>query len=124
MTAQPSKPTPRTREVFHLGPYAWNVTAAMRIVEGREPDCIQVEKAAALLWLVYIDKAHAATVDLTQPLILAPFADAGNIPIDGWHRLWKARREGIETLPALALTPDEEFRVRMHGDDKGPGYYR
>ncbi|MCP2359799.1 hypothetical protein HD597_006819 [Nonomuraea thailandensis] len=114
----------RVRETFRLGFYAWNVTAAMRIVEGREPDCIQVERAAALLWLVYVNKAHAATVDLTRPLILVPFEGTGNIPIDGWHRIWKARREGIETLPALALTSEEEFRVRMHGGDKGPGYLR
>ncbi|MFD8529473.1 hypothetical protein ACFV0L_18835 [Streptosporangium canum] len=122
MTTQSAEPAPRMREVFHFGPYAWNITAAERVVEGREPDCITVERAAALLFLVYIDEAHAATVDLTKPLILAPFADTGNIPIDGWHRIWKAQREGVETLPACALTPEEEYRVRIHGGDK-EGYY-
>lgn len=111
-------------EKFRFGEYAWNISAAERIIEGREPDYIQVEKAAALLWLVYINEEHAATVDLSKPLILAPFAGTGNIPIDGWHRIWRARQEGIETLPAHALTDDEEYRVRMYGGDKGDGYYR
>ncbi|MFG3438394.1 hypothetical protein ACGF0J_14215 [Nonomuraea sp. NPDC047897] len=123
-TPQPAEQAPRTHEVFHFGPYAWNITAAERIVEGREPDYIRVGKVAALLWLVHVNEDYAATVDLAKPLILAPFADVGNIPIDGWHRIWKARREGVETLPAHALTADEEHIVRTHGGDKGPGYYR
>ncbi|UBU16614.1 hypothetical protein [Nonomuraea gerenzanensis] len=124
MTAQQSELARRPREVFRFGFYAWNITAALRIVEGREPDRVNVKEAATLLWLIYVNESHAATVDLAQPVLLAPFAGAGHIPIDGWHRIWKARREGVETLPALALTPEEEFRVRMHGGDKGPGYYR
>ncbi|WP_433426237.1 hypothetical protein ACQP1V_43070 (plasmid) [Microtetraspora malaysiensis] len=123
MTAQPAERAPRMREVFRFGFYAWNINLAEDIVQGREPDHIRVDEAGPLFF-VRIDEAYAATVDLTKPLILAPFADCGNLVIDGWHRIWKARRDGVETLPAHLLTPEEEYRVRIYGGDKGQGYYR
>ncbi|MFD0659700.1 hypothetical protein [Thermocatellispora tengchongensis] len=85
---------------------------------------MSVAEAATWLAFVRIDKAHAATVDLTKPLIIAPIEDLGHMPIDGFHRIWKARREGIETLTARLLTSEEEYQIRIHGGDKSPGYYR
>ncbi|NRQ31350.1 ParB N-terminal domain-containing protein [Nonomuraea sp. NN258] len=125
MTAQPAEQgRPRMREVFRFGFFGWNISAAERIVEGREPDVVRVADVAPMLWLVYVKEDHAATVDLSKPLIVAPVPELGTLVIDGWHRIWKARKAGVETLPAVLLTPDEEHRVRMYGGDKGPGHYR
>ncbi|MGI5292702.1 hypothetical protein ACQEVF_56655 [Nonomuraea polychroma] len=41
----------------------------------------------------------------------------GSIPIDGWHRIYRAATERLDTLPAVLLTADEERRVRIHGGD-------
>lgn len=76
-----------------------------------------------MLFLVHINEAHAATVDLTKPLIAAPIEDAGYLVIDGWHRVWKARNLGVETLPVHYLTAEEERLIRLYGGDKGPGCY-
>ncbi|MGI5281727.1 hypothetical protein ACQEVF_59300 [Nonomuraea polychroma] len=123
MSTQPTEQPPRMREVFHFGPYAWNINLAEDIVQGRGPDYVRADETGPL-FLVHINEDYAATVDLTKPLIVAPIPDAGNLVIDGWHRIWKARKTGVETLPAHLLAPEEEYRVRIHGGDKGPGYYR
>ncbi len=39
------------------------------------------------------------------------------MPIDGWHRIYRAHLEDVATLPAIALTPEEERRVRLRGAD-------
>lgn len=121
MTAQPAE---RTREVFRFGTYAWDVTLAEEITQGRDTLTINPEDAGSL-FLIHINEAHAATVDLTKPVIVAPIPGAdGNLIIDGWHRVWKARITGVTSLPAVLLTPDEEHQVRLHGGGKGPSYYR
>lgn len=58
------------------------------------------------------------TTDLSVPIIVAPIApesgqDNGSIVIDGWHRIYRARREGRDTLPALLLTPETERTARI-----------
>ena len=115
-----------TRDIFTFGAYRWNITAAEQLLAGRPVEhYAPVKKAAALLFMVYIDEAHAATVDLAKPLIIAPVNNVGHIVIDGWHRIYKAHNEGIETLPAHVLTAEEEHQIRSYGGDKGqPFYYR
>ncbi len=112
--------SPGTRETFQFLAYAWDVTAAQRIAAGRDTLDIPVEQIAQWLPLIVIDKEHAATVDLTDPLIIVPVADAGHIAIDGWHRVWKAAHQGVETLQGVLLTHAEENEVRLCGGDKTP----
>ncbi|WP_345486058.1 hypothetical protein, partial [Planotetraspora phitsanulokensis] len=100
--------TTATRETFHFLAYGWDVTEAERITAGRPTIDISVEQAAMWFHLIRIDKAHAATVDLTKPTLIVPVKDAGHIPIDGWHRFWKAHEKGLATLPARLLTSEEE----------------
>jgi hypothetical protein len=53
---------------------------------------------------------HLPTVDLTKPIIIAEIApDRYNI-IDGNHRVEKAKRENIATLPAYRIKARDHVR--------------
>ncbi|PKW15943.1 hypothetical protein [Saccharopolyspora spinosa] len=65
-----------------------------------------------------IDHDYAMTqTDLGKPIIVAPVApetgDNGVIVIDGWHRVYRARKEGREHLPVYLLTPYAEKASRI-----------
>ena len=53
--------------------------------------------------------------DLNDPIILISTQhedEISNFPIDGWHRIGKALKEGIEELPAYLLTLEETNKIR------------
>ncbi|WP_188186951.1 hypothetical protein [Nonomuraea sp. SYSU D8015] len=116
------------RQFFEALAFVWDITAALELVEGRQPNRrINVDDVADLLRLVSIDENYAATVDLTKPILLAPLPDPRTgkpdreMPIDGWHRIARALHERVTTLPAIALTPEEERKVRIRGGSISPG---
>jgi hypothetical protein len=51
-------------------------------------------------------------VDLTIPVLLVPFQDS-YLPIDGWHRIAKAKVQKIEALPCVALTKAEAKKIKL-----------
>jgi hypothetical protein len=61
--------------------------------------------------LIAIDKAHAMSVDLSKPLILATIHGAAGhrslLLIDGWHRVYKGAATHSHVLRAYALTFEE-----------------
>ncbi|MBF8193339.1 hypothetical protein ITP53_48255 [Nonomuraea sp. K274] len=112
-------------EFFQMMAWRWNITAAKKITRGRMPEGrIQPREWGAMLRLISIDTAHAAQVDLSEPLIVAQVPNGGMLIIDGWHRLYKAVTTGVQELLAVALTAEEELACRMHGGEKGQGYIR
>ncbi len=52
------------------------------------------------------------TVDCSIPLIFVRLP-GGKLQIDGKHRLAKAMRTGLKTLPAIILTPEESADVKV-----------
>ena len=55
---------------------------------------------------------HDATIDLTVPIILGTLEDA-DLLLDGYHRVAKALRTRVATLPCVVLTRDETENVRI-----------
>jgi hypothetical protein len=108
-------------EVYCFLTTRFDVEVALQIVEGREPVVIDIKSAVSALVFNAINKKHAETVDLTKPLLIADIASIDDkareegrpcyIPIDGWHRIWKAHRDGITELPAVFLTRDETDHI-------------
>ncbi|MGN9912723.1 hypothetical protein ACTMTJ_34830 [Phytohabitans sp. LJ34] len=112
MTGHPDE---QPRETFTFASWVWDITTARAIVAGRPHQLIAVGPLHSYLaiGLIRVDPNHAMTTDLSQPLILAPLPGAGgNLPIDGWHRIYHAVRKRVEYLPAVALTDAEGDQIR------------
>ncbi|WP_134663964.1 hypothetical protein [Amycolatopsis sp. CFH S0078] len=67
---------------------------------------------------IEIDHDYAMTrTELVKPILVAPIepekGDNGVIVIDGWHRVYRARKEGREYLPFYLLTPYAEQKSRV-----------
>jgi hypothetical protein len=64
-----------------------------------------------------IDPDHAATVDLSYPvMVLESRNEMDGAPvrvIDGWHRIYRAAQLGIAELPAIVIAPEDEALIRI-----------
>ena len=56
-----------------------------------------------------ITESHVDTVDISKPVILAEISPGRFNLIDGNHRVEKARRQGVESLPAFRLEAKEHI---------------
>jgi hypothetical protein len=88
--------------------------AASEIVkDGRLPRQATVASLAQWLGLIRVDKGYAMTTDPAEPLIVVQHPKAGRIPIDGWHRVYKAWKTGQDTMLFYLLDEAEEEQVRV-----------
>lgn len=53
------------------------------------------------------NEEHLASVDVTKPVIVAEISPGRYNVIDGNHRMEKARRLGMETIPAYRICPEQ-----------------
>jgi hypothetical protein len=108
-------------ELFSLLSCTWDVDVAKALIAGRERPTVELPVRAFAPWLglIRIDEKHAAGVDLATPVIVAR-TPIGVICIDGWHRIWRASQEGVETLPAVVLNESEERKARIAGTIRRP----
>lgn len=97
--------------------YMWDVTIALELIEAGTLDGYRY-----LVWLdeipeslnVKVDPAHVERVTLQrlmQPLLFVTMHDGSVLPIDGWHRIAKARSMRLPVLPAFIATDDSGFRL-------------
>ncbi len=61
---------------------------------------------------------HAVGADLSKPVIFLPFKGE-HLLVDGWHRLYRAVTESVETLPCYILTEEEAGVVLASRTGKG-----
>ena len=57
-----------------------------------------------------INESHLASVELSQPIIVAEIAPGRYNVIDGNHRMEKARRAGISKLAAYKVSPEQHMK--------------
>jgi len=106
--------------MFSFLTYTWDVTAAAALAAGLPVQPFTVQSAFQLLPFIRVDREHAKTVDLEEPLLAVYLKELDSpFVIDGWHRLARAGAEGVTTLPCRLLTADQERQVRLHGGTKG-----
>lgn len=108
----------RGYQTFDLGAHKWDVEKALAHVAGKKPnDTLDVENAASLLGIVRINREHAATTDLSKPVIgVQPGSGHFKgyvVPIDGWHRIYRAHQEGVKELPMHLIGPTNEKKIRI-----------
>lgn len=113
----------RDCEVFTFLGWRWCIDLARQLAES-EPDAatfyekVTIGQLRGLLRLVHINAEHAATADLTQPIMVAPVhTDNSDDPcllvLDGWHRVYRALGEDQTHLPALLITHEVEQAARL-----------
>ncbi|MGI8335240.1 hypothetical protein ACRYCC_35270 [Actinomadura scrupuli] len=108
-------------EMFALLGWAWDIDTATRLAKAYPVGTAEVRPLAGLLSLIRIAPEHAATVDLTRPLLVVPLpnipAPGNRLVIDGWHRIHRALSEGVDRLPAILLDASDERACRLRGGD-------
>ncbi len=66
---------------------------------------------------ITVNDEHARIVDLSEPVIVAivafPSGTVSPFIIDGWHRVARAWREGVDELPAHVLNESETKQVQL-----------
>jgi hypothetical protein len=105
----------------------FDIDKAIELVKGREAD----DTTDPRVWKQFlstvdgstyglgigINVEHSKTVDLEKPLILAivtfPSGTKSPFVLDGWHRIAKACREGVEELPLHLLSASELKAVKV-----------
>ena len=127
-TTQQRNPEPdRKRQAFRWMQYAWSIDKAEELIAKRRkkipPEMVDVDylygniRWHPTVFGVSIDKDYALTkADLSRPLIMGLIKSEGqwfNILIDGHHRLYRAKHEGIKKLPAHLLTKAENHKASM-----------
>lgn len=123
----------KVKETFVYGDYVFDITAAKSLVVDRvctcyyqvtdkvhyyfgddeivwehNPDFPGTKRLASQLGCISIDKHRALTdeINLSYPLI-GVFLHSELIIIDGYHRIYKAWKTGVKTLPLYILTMEE-----------------
>lgn len=136
-TATAAWTVPHEVEGFSYLHLSWDVAKAWSLVAAQAPEgtivvddwaraMFRAPSAEAMLdptrfyaFSVGVDTVWclANDVDLTRPILIVsrPLSDGEpvTIPIDGYHRLFRAWHDGVETLPAIVLTAEQEQEIRI-----------
>jgi hypothetical protein len=103
----------------------WDVAKAQEMVEAGEilaKGPLDMDGPRKLLGMHRVDEEYAKGLtedDLKRPLIIAKQLTVEDEPesftmlIDGWHRVWRARDLGLETLPAVMVDGEKIIRCGL-----------
>ena len=115
------------RETFNILGMVFDVDLGKHLAENLPLDKITVD--AWTSWLstktdtgftlgVHTNEAYLDNVDLDKPILLAlvefPSGAISPMIIDGWHRLARAERDDVDSLPARMLSSKDSQRVRLY----------
>ncbi len=121
-----SQKTTQFRETFSILGMSFDVDLGNQLAENLPLGNLPVD--AWKSWLsaktstgfkpgIYTNEDHLDNVDLEKPLLLAlvkfPSGTTSPMIIDGWHRLARALRDDVDSLPARMLSPEDSRRVRI-----------
>ncbi|GAA2406180.1 hypothetical protein GCM10010191_12700 [Actinomadura vinacea] len=105
-----------TGQMFVFLGWAWDVDKAARLA-ARHP--VMRADITRLGWarpVINVDPVHAATVDLSRPLLAVPVPNAAvPLVIDGYHRIHRAITERVTELPVILLDAADERACRIMG---------
>jgi hypothetical protein len=101
------------RQVFRFLAWAWDVTEGHRRAADYPVHQVDITVLAGFATLIRVNDAYLDQVDLTRPILIAPIPEAGNLVIDGWHRVHRALRDRLTHLPGRLLTEADEQHIRI-----------
>lgn len=108
-----------TAEFFDCLGHVWDVRAAKRLLreKPREVEVVYLRDVAPFLTEgpgIIVDRDLVESgegIDLDVPIIVGEL-NTSCLPIDGWHRIARALKLGLDTLPCVCLTKEETEDVR------------
>lgn len=124
----PYKKNPEERQTFHYAHWVWDIEKAEQLIQKRRKKDKDITSAnvdhifESIRWSlpehpvfagIMIDPNYALTkADISKPLIFGQFKDRKtkqwySILIDGHHRLYRAKHEGLKEMPAYCLNKRE-----------------
>lgn len=102
-------------EVFHFGNKTWDVQRGYQLVKQHniQPEMLPVQNGLAkFLGFTRTNQDWAKDAHLEDPVLLI---DTGNgvMVIDGYHRILRAKNEGIEELPGYILSKEMSDEIEI-----------
>ena len=99
-------------EMFPNGIFVFNITKLIAHVMANAADFPVEEVAVNTLGLTSsnLDEPTVQNADLSRPIVLAEIAPGRYNVIDGNHRVGRARRDGVQSLPAYKVGPSIHYR--------------
>jgi len=93
-------------ELFPNGIFEFNITKILEYISSNPTDvpCVEIAVSDLDPGLSSFDDSHVESTDLSRPVVLAEISPGKFSLIDGHHRVVKARRRRVSTLPAHRLT--------------------
>ena len=98
-------------ELFPNGIFVFNITKILEYIQ-KNPDSITLGEVAVsdfFKGFSSVNEAYMDSVEISQPVIVAEISPGLYNLIDGNHRMEKARRMGIKSLPAYKLNVDQHI---------------
>ena len=98
-------------ELFPNGIFVFNITKILEYIQKKPADITleEVEVSKFFEGFSSINESHMDSVEISQPVIVAEISPGQYNLIDGNHRMEKARRMGIKSLPAYKLNVDQHI---------------
>ncbi|MFZ5799224.1 MAG: ParB N-terminal domain-containing protein [Thermodesulfobacteriota bacterium] len=99
-------------ELFPNGIFEFNITKLLEDIQNNPGSYILEEVAVSAFHNQFssINENHLASVDISIPVIFAEIAPGRFNLIDGHHRLEKACRKGLTSLPAYRLNVEQHIK--------------
>ena len=124
-------------EVFTSGVFFFNITAMLEWLESESLETVNVP--VSICPVTEKEEHNIEKADITRPIIVAEIAPdyrdfrpeirvndwiaRGYCLIDGYHRVEKARRLGIDTLPAFVLRMEQHVPFLYKGYEEYVQYW-
>ena len=99
-------------ELYPNGIFEFNITRMSEYLQ-KNPEAVPVEFARIAdisSGFSSLNESHLDAVDVSRPIILAEIAPGRYNVIDGNHRVEKARRLGMKTVPAYRIPPEQHMQ--------------
>jgi hypothetical protein len=99
-------------ELFPNGIFEFNITKMLEYIQEHPDDITTEEVSVSDFYKEFssINESHMDFVEISGPVILAEISPGQYNLIDGNHRMEKARRLGIKSMPAYRLSAEQHMK--------------
>ncbi len=99
-------------ELYLNGIFEFNITKMVEYIQDNTDDFSLEQIAVSDIseYFSSINEYHLDSVEISQPVIMAEISPGRFSLIDGNHRMEKAHRTGIRSMPAYRLSAEQHIR--------------